>query len=343
MLATVASVTAAIIPIGVAGKDLTQAIVSAIDGGKRLRSMLLLASHAANRGRVEHAAVCLGASLELFHTAALLHDDVIDASETRRGKPATHRVFAAEHQANNWVGDPNAFGFASAILTGDIALLASGRALHSAMAQLEDGPRDRVATIYHNTVDLVSAGQYLDMRLAAQPIDSISDLEAGIRATIRAKTASYTCEAPLAMGAVAAGASEDTVSRLRSIGVLMGVCFQLRDDILGLVGSPQATGKPVGDDIREGKRTLLLWHAWNQASPSQRTTLRRVVGNRASSGGEIDAAIAIIEAVGAFDAVEKEIAETALQARDGIRDLGLSEPFASILDDAAASAANRER
>ncbi len=344
MLATIASVAAAIVPVGAAGKDLTGAVVHALEGGKRLRSTLLLASHAANRGNAEHAVVCLGASLELFHTAALLHDDVIDSSETRRGKPSTHAAFASGHRENGWEGDAAAFGQAGAILAGDIALMASGRALHAAMAQLPEGPRDRVAILLHDTIDLVSAGQYLDMKLAAQPIDAIADQEADIRATMRAKTASYTSEAPLAMGAIAAGASDDTVSRLRSIGTLMGVAFQLRDDVLGLTGTPEVTGKPVGDDLREGKRTLIVWHAWTRAKkPSHKAALRRVLGDRTASDADIASAIAVIESLGAFDAVEDEIAETTRVVRRTIGGLNLVEPYAAVLDGIAASTANRDR
>lgn len=343
MLATLASVAAAIVPIGTAGKDLTQAIMRAIEGGKRIRSTLLLASHAANRGNAEHAAVCLGAGLELFHTAALLHDDVLDASETRRGRPSTHWAFSAQHRTQGWEGDATSFGHAGAILAGDITLLASGRALHSAMAQLEEGPRDKVAMIFHDTVDLVTAGQYLDMKLAVQPIDSLVGQEADIRAAMRSKTASYTCEAPLALGAVVAGATDDIVTRLRAIGILMGIAFQLRDDVLGLTGSPKVTGKPSGDDLREGKRTLLLWHAWTRSKPAQKAVLRRVLGDRDASEAEIAAAIAVLTATGAFNAVEEEIAETMRVVRLKIANLDLSDPYASLLDEFAAGTTGRDR
>ena len=339
--ATLASVAAATLPAGAAGHDLTQAILRASEGGKRVRSVLLLASHHAHGGSAPRAAVALGAALELFHTAALLHDDVLDDADTRRGQPATHRHFADHHREKGWEGDAGAFGTAGAILAGDIALLASARALHAATAQLGAPTADLVATLFHDTADLVTAGQFLDMRLAAQPLDQLPGQEGDIRATMRAKTASYTAEAPLALGAASAGANEARVAALRSIGVILGLAFQMRDDILGVTGTPDVTGKPVGDDIREGKRTLLLWHGWTGATPAQRRVIRKALGVHDADDADVAAAIDAIRAVGAFDAVEAEIAAASAAASDRLAALDLEKPYGEMLRTIAANATHR--
>lgn len=343
ILATLASVTAATIPVSVASRDITQAIARMAEGGKRLRSILLLASHHAHSGTVPHSAVNLGAALELFHTGALLHDDILDDSDTRRGKPSTQRHFATHHKEKGWEGNSLAFGNAGAILAGDVALMAANRALHTATSLLTGPARDRTIDLFHNAVDLVIAGQYLDMRLATQPVESLGYLETDIRATIRAKTAAYTGEAPLALGAASAGANEVDINAAREAGVLLGIAFQLRDDVLGLIGDPGVTGKPAGDDIREGKRTLLVWHAWARATSNQKATLERALGAKKASDSEVSAAIDVMEKVGAFDAIEEEIADTLRQALSRIERLELAEPYASLLLTIARDAAFRDR
>ncbi|MBN2177657.1 MAG: polyprenyl synthetase family protein [Demequinaceae bacterium] len=343
ILATLASVAAAMIPVGAASHDITQAIADAAEGGKRLRSILLLASHHAHGGSAPRSAIALGAALELFHTGALLHDDILDESDTRRGRPSAHRHFASHHREKGWEGDPLAFGNAGAILAGDVALMAADRALHAATSALSGTPRDRVASLFHDTVDLVVAGQYLDMRIATQPVEALAHQEADIRTTMRAKTAAYTGEAPLALGAASAGMDDAKVEAIRDAGVYLGLAFQLRDDILGLSGDPAVTGKPAGEDIREGKRTLLMWHAWARASSAQRAALRRALGVRTASDGEVSAAIDVARTTGAFEAVEKEIGEASLQAQTRIRGLGLEEPYATLLVKIAADAADRDR
>jgi geranylgeranyl diphosphate synthase, type I len=342
ILATLASVAAAMVPVGAASHDITQAIANAVEGGKRLRSILLLASHHAHGGRSPRSAIALGAALELFHTGALLHDDILDESDIRRGRPSTHRHFALHHKEKGWEGDPLAFGNAGAILSGDVALMAADRALHAATSALSGAPRDRVASLFHDTVDLVVAGQYLDMRIAIQPIEALAQQEADIRTTMRAKTAAYTGEAPLTLGAASAGMDDSQIDAIRDAGIFLGLAFQLRDDVLGLSGDPSVTGKPAGGDVREGKRTLLMWHAWTHASSAQRATLRRALGVKTASDGDVSAAVEVVRKVGAFEAVEEEIRAASLQAQNRIEGLGLEEPYAALLVKIASDAAERD-
>jgi geranylgeranyl diphosphate synthase type I len=342
ILATVAELAASLVAVGSAGQDLTQVIARATEGGKRIRSTLLIASHHAHSGSHHHAAVTLAAALELFHGAALIHDDVLDDSDTRRGRPSTHRALGALHAERGWSGDAEAFGRAGAILAGDLALMASARALQTASSRLPEESRERVIHMFLEMSDLVTAGQYLDMRTATQPLDDLPGQEADIRAIMRAKTASYTCEGPLGLGAAVAGASDSEVSAVRAVGVPLGVAFQLRDDILGLVGTA-ATGKPAGDDVREGKRTLVLWLAWTLATEAQRAAIRKALGVRDASAADVQNAIKAIAATGAIDAVELEIATTATRARGALAALGLVPPYARILDTIAGGVVARDR
>jgi geranylgeranyl diphosphate synthase type I len=341
ILATLGTTASAMSAAGAGASDLTQAVMRAAEGGKRLRSTILLASHGAHGGEAEHAAVGLAAALELFHTGALLHDDVLDDSDSRRGRPTAHRSFAAHHADRALTGDATAFGRAGAILAGDVALIAGSRALWSALEMLPDGAASTAAEVYFNTVDLVCAGQYLDMWIAAEPLDSLPDQDEAIRGVMRSKTASYTWTAPLMLGAAAAGSGD--ITRLRGIGESAGTAFQLRDDVLGLTGSPESTGKPVGDDVREGKRTLLVWHAWTKASQTQRSTLRNALGRRDASDGDVAAAIDVVRSTGAFDAVEDEIAHAVAVATERLEDVSLGEPYRTRLLELVSTAANRDR
>ncbi len=343
ILATLGSITAAMVPVGAASHDLTRTIANVAEGGKRLRSILTLASHHAHGGASPHAAIALGAALELFHTGALLHDDILDDSDTRRGKPSAHRRFAAHHKDKGWEGDPLTFGNAGAILAGDVALMAATRALHTATSLLSGPAREQTADLFHDAIDVVIAGQYLDMQLAAQPIDALDHQEADIRTTIRAKTAAYTCEAPLSLGAASAGATSAAIDGIKEAGVYLGLAFQLRDDILGITGDPSVTGKPSGDDIREGKRTLLVWHAWGRAKQSQRSTLKKALGVRMASDSDVAAAVEVIRRVGALDAVEEEIASNLDRALHRLGALNLEEPYASLLLRIAKDSAVRDR
>jgi geranylgeranyl diphosphate synthase type I len=165
-------------------------------------------------------------------------------------------------------------------------------------------------------MELVTVGQYLDMRIAATPLSDLDGQLDAIRSTMRAKTASYTAEFPLALGASAAGADAAAVARARDAGLPAGIAFQLRDDLLGLVGDSSVTGKPVGEDIREGKRTVPLWLAWTRADAGARELLQRTVGNAHASEAEVAAAIAVIENSGAIAEVEAEIDELTRHSRE---------------------------
>lgn len=178
-------------------------------------------------------------------------------------------------------------------------------------------------SLFTDMTELVTVGQYLDMRIAAAPLDALPSQLDDIRATMRSKTASYTAEFPLALGACAARGEGAHVLAAREAGLPAGIAFQLRDDVLGLVGEPAVTGKPVGDDIREGKRTVPLWHAWTLTDSDGRSVLGSAVGNAAASETLIAEAILVVVESGAIAAVEREISSLSAQAIDLVANLDI--------------------
>jgi len=308
---TIAETRATVAPVGVIGEELVDAVAAAAQGGKRMRATLIVASYLAHGGADIEAVAPVAAALELFQAAALVHDDVLDDAHTRRGRPTTHLVFAAQHQARADVGEAPRFGLAGAVLAGDLSLVAATRAIARAPLGSNGAATMRLFT---EMTELVTVGQYLDMRIAASPLSSLDGQLGDIRATMRAKTASYTAEFPLALGASAALGDGEHVERARAAGLPAGIAFQLRDDLLGLVGEPSVTGKPVGGDIREGKRTVPLWHAWNRANSAGRTALEAALGHAEATDEQVQRAIDVIAGSGAVEAVEAEIAELAEQS-----------------------------
>lgn len=306
-------------PTARAAADLLTPLAAVSRGGKRLRARLVLAAHDAFGGARGAEALDVAAAIELFQTAALVHDDVLDSADTRRGQPTIHRALERTHDAESWTGDAAHFGTAGAILAGDLTLMASHRCLARAVARLGGTHGERVADLFADMAQLCTAGQYLDMRIAAQPVAELALQGADIVTTMRSKTSSYTTEFPLALGAAVAGAPDDAVEAMRDVGVPLGIAFQLRDDVLGLVGAPEVTGKPAGDDVREGKRTLLASHAWAHTDDEGRAVIEAAFGVPEAGADAIDAAVQAMVAAGAVEAVEQRIEEEADAARAALR------------------------
>lgn len=241
-------------------------------GGKRIRPVLCALGWYAAGGSAEGAPqlVRVAAALELFHAALLIHDDIIDNSETRRGRPTVHRVLAERAHDRP---DPRGFGTGGAIVLGDLAMAWSDELLHSAEFS---GPNWAAAlAILHTMRTEVMYGQYLDLLTTGRPT---GNLEHALE-IIRYKTVSYTCERPLQIGAALAGASPEVQDALAAIARPLGEAFQLRDDLLGVYGDPAESGKSNLEDLRDGKHTVLLALALTQASPTQTAQLRALVGN----------------------------------------------------------------
>lgn len=280
----------------------------ALGGGKRIRPLYAWAGFVGSGGpeRVkeeEKAVLRAVSSLELIQACALIHDDIIDHSDQRRGEPTVHRRVARLHRDNGWRRCAEDFGEAVAILVGDLALVYAEDMLQDSGLSAEALARAREP--WRAMRAEVIGGQLLDISLEATGEEDI-DLAERVN---RFKTAAYTIERPLHLGAMIADAPKPTVSAFRGYGRDIGVAYQLRDDLLGVFGDPSVTGKPAGDDLREGKRTVLLalaLHAADEHDPAAARVLRDKVG-RTSDAEDVARLAEIIEATGAAQEVEHRI------------------------------------
>jgi geranylgeranyl diphosphate synthase type I len=260
------------------------------------------------------------AALELMHTFALVHDDVMDASATRRGRPTAHRIFAAQHAGAGRLGDPDQFGTTSAILLGDLFLVWADQLL--ARAPLTTATLFAVRACYDRMRIEAVAGQYLDVLGETQP--ETWSVERALLVA-RHKTASYTVRRPLQFGLALAGPARVTSPEIdeayRSYGIAVGEAFQLRDDLLGVYGDPAVTGKPAGDDLRTGKPTTLLMVAHQLATPAQRAHLTAEVIAETGAPARVEALIQHRVAEGIAALADAPIHE---QARGALIDLAVA-------------------
>ncbi|KQU02637.1 geranylgeranyl pyrophosphate synthase [Rhodococcus sp. Leaf7] len=288
-------------------------------GGKRIRPAFAWTGWIGAGGdphSVEaDAALDVFAALEFVQGCALVHDDIIDCSSTRRGFPTVHVTFAERHRAAGWSGDSDKYGESVAIILGDLALTWADDLVR--FAALDADAARRLTPVWSAMRTEVLGGQLLDIAVEARGDDS---LEAALQID-RYKTAAYTVERPLLIGAALAGAGEDLQSVYSTFGADIGVAFQLRDDLLGVFGDPAVTGKPSGDDLREGKRTVLMAAALGEAdrsAPAAAARLRAGLGTDISDE-EVDVLRAHIVDLGAVEDVERRITaltESALAALD---------------------------
>ncbi|WP_421734059.1 polyprenyl synthetase family protein [Cellulomonas sp.] len=302
---------------------LADAVAQILTGGKRLRAAFCYWSwraHGGVPGTPEAEAVLrVGAALELFQAAALFHDDVMDDSDTRRGFPAAHRAFAQLHARHGLTGDAERFGMSAAILLGDLTLIASEQEFAGALGQQPRRRAERSRAVFDLMRTEVTVGQYLDVLAQALPWgDDPAGDEVRAREVIRAKAARYSVEHPIVLGAALADAGEDELDACRALGLPLGEAFQLRDDLLGVFGDPQTTGKPAGDDLREGKRTVLTARAVARArAASDDATVRLLrdrLGDRSLSEADVTVLADAIRATGAPDDVEALIEDLADRA-----------------------------
>jgi geranylgeranyl diphosphate synthase type I len=296
-----------------------------LSGGKRFRARFCIAGWQATSESAPsieaEAVVELSAALEVFHAAALVHDDIIDNSDTRRGMPATHIRFASLHRQLGFAGQADAFGSASAILLGDLLLGWSDELVDSALDRLPSRPDARATRAEFTRMRTeVTVGQYLDiLEENAWPTVPESDTIRRAERVMTFKSAKYSVEAPLALGALLGGASPEQVESLRRFGLPLGLAFQLRDDLLGVFGDPALTGKPSGDDLREGKRTVLIAAARLAMSDAERALFDDSLGRADLDESQIADLQRQIEHSGAVESVEASISRHTNQALDALR------------------------
>ncbi|MFI8080707.1 polyprenyl synthetase family protein [Kitasatospora sp. NPDC086009] len=284
-----------------------------LDGGKRLRPAFCYwgwrgAGGPAAGEAIAHAA----AALELLQASALVHDDLMDRSDTRRGLPSVHRRFEALHRASGWRGDREQFGASAAVLLGDLLLIWCDELF------LRSGLDPAAVLAAKPVFDLmrteVMVGQYLDV---LEPVAGDSTDEGALdraRTVLHYKSAKYTIERPLQVGALLAGAGPELVEAYGAFGLPLGEAFQLRDDLLGVFGDPAVTGKPAGDDLREGKRTLLVAHAMRGLPAADARHLDDRLGAPDLAPEEVARLRELVGRSGAPELVERRIEELMRQS-----------------------------
>ncbi|GAA1462258.1 polyprenyl synthetase family protein [Williamsia maris] len=314
-----------------------------LNGGKRVRPTFAWSGYRCAGGGTDEAiarqALTVCTALELIQACALIHDDIIDRSDTRRGRPTVHRALEAEHVDRTWSGDSGHYGVSTAILLGDLALSWADDVVAS--RDLPAEIRDRVQPIWAAMRTEVLAGQLLDVVGEASGDESV---DAAFR-VMRYKTAGYTVARPLQLGVALAGADETLADALGAVGDGLGIAFQLRDDLLGVFGDPAQTGKPSGDDLVAGKRTALLalgLQAADSDDPAAAAELRAMIG-RPLTDDELDRARAILRDVGAERAVEDHIDRLVAESFEAL-DAAAVDPSARVeLVTVATAIAGRRR
>ncbi|WP_349828420.1 polyprenyl synthetase family protein [Brevibacterium litoralis] len=324
--------------------------------GKRIRAMATWWGYELGRGvRVaEHAHLPgiarVAASVELFHAAALVHDDIIDDSDTRRGAPAVHAHFRAAHAAADWSGSAALHGTGAGIIAGDLCLSLSEEVYtRSGLPGLAD---PRVLAAHDDFRRDVMVGQYLDVRLEAVPADGDpgtgEDIAARAYEVLTYKSAKYSVEQPFLLGAAlglaeaegASAAGDALLRALSAFGLPLGRAFQLRDDELGVYGDPARTGKPAGDDLRQGKKTVLVGYALSAlhaaGDPAAAAHFAARLGAPDLTDAEVSALADIVRDSGALARFEEEIRVETERARTGLSDLsglvGLGGSDRALLD-----------
>jgi geranylgeranyl diphosphate synthase type I len=286
-------------------------------GGKRLRARFVLLGWRGTGTDPTSGALGAAAVVELLHACALIHDDVMDGSDTRRGAPAVHRAFADLHRRADWHGSGANFGMSAAITAGDLCLVWADRLLRS--CGLPAGAVARARPVYDDMRALTMHGQYLDLVTQASGEPSA----AAALEVARAKTAACTTTGPLRFGGALAGGSAELLAGYAAYGDALGVAFQLRDDLLGAFGDPAATGKPSGDDLRDGKRTVLLAEAVARLSPGESSGLAELLSQ--GTDDAVGRLRRLLTASGAREAVEARIDALGRQAATHARQLPLAD------------------
>jgi len=314
--------------------DELEAVISA--GGKRLRPAFCYWGHIAGGGDPSPAIMRVGAALELLHTFAMIHDDVMDSSPLRRSRVTTFRALAELSAGVPHRGDPKRFGMSAAILAGLLGFVLADRLFHS--ADFDALALERAADRYDHMRTGAIAGQYLDL-LAAYRGDAD---EATARRIGALKSGGYSVADPLAIGALLATGDEGIVRALENYGRPLGEAFQIRDDVLGVFGDPDVTGKDRDGDLREGKQTVLLAKAREAANAHERRLLDTHVGNGDLTPDDAARVRDVIVSTGALDATNALIAELSEQARDALRYDAIAPAAIVALSELADAAAMRD-
>ena len=319
--------------------QVAEALKDYLAEGKRFRSIFALIGYLGAGGELKPEIYRAAASLEFLQSSALIHDDLMDGSDTRRGKPAIHKQFEKMHSAK--------FGSSAAILIGDLALSWNERALHE--SGIEVTAQIAVNPIHDVMRTELMAGQFLDVFEQTKSGSQSFSIERSLKIA-RYKSGKYSIERPLHFGAALAMAGNPSNSRTlpeylviySEFGLPLGEAFQLRDDLLGIYGDPVKTGKPAGDDLREGKRTALIAYAYDRGNQEIKALLEKKLGADLDQS-EIEELRNVILETGAVSHVEELISKLSKEALASIQRDELTTESKQLLREMIDQVVNRTR
>jgi geranylgeranyl diphosphate synthase type I len=292
--------------------------------GKRIRPILFVIGYLGFSKKKAPGLYRTAISIELLHDFMLVHDDVIDKSDTRRGKPSMHKML------NNFLGNNRNIKFSGqdlAIVVGDVMYAMAIQAFLS----IQENPlnKERALKKFIKAAAFTGAGEFIELLSGLKGIDKIS--KADIYKIYDYKTAYYTFSTPLASGAILAGANETRVNKLFKFGILLGRAFQIKDDILGLFGDEKKIGKSIFTDLQEAKKTLLLWRAYKKSKPKDKLAIKRTLKKRKITKKDLALIQQIVKETGSLDYAKKEVSQLRIKSKKLIKSLPLKKEYKDFL------------
>lgn len=261
-------------------------------GGKRIRSILIIMAYKSLGGKNENAIIDIAVSAELMQSFLLIHDDIIDDDDLRRGGPTMHRIYTEKYKGYN---NSKKFGENIAIIAGDL-LVSLGNEIIS-KSDFDEEKRVKLLQKFNDIIKMTGYGEIIDILLGLKT----NVREEDILKMHKLKTAIYTIEGPLHMGAIAAGVPDEQLKTLTNYAIPLGQAFQIKDDILGMFGSEEKLGKPADSDIKEGKKTLLILKVLENADKEQKELIGNALGNKDITKTELTKVREIIKKTGSLD------------------------------------------
>ncbi len=310
------------------------------DGGKRFRPIFSYLGYLGAGGQPSNAALNASSALELVHACALIHDDLMDESDSRRGRPSLHRLFEVLHRDSNYLGSSEKFGTAAAILIGDLALSWSDQMVHATNSDFVDSlDFAKALPLFYEMRSELMAGQYLDVLEGAIAKSNTNRS----RKIARFKSGKYSIERPLQFGGALASGKPEILKTYSDFGLPLGEAFQLRDDILGVFGKSEITGKPSGDDIKEGKRTLLIALTLESCNPDQLRFIENSLGNNDLPETDVNQIQNIILDTGGLNRCEEMIERLYSESISALDNSDIDEEIKELLTFMATAATKREK
>jgi len=296
-----------------------------LSGGKRLRPALMYWSYRGLNGKDEEEMLRTSVSIEIIHIFLLIHDDIIDNDQTRHGVETVHRQYAKIGKMISKKDNHTHFGNSMGIVVGDIVGALGNQILYSS----NFSPDSVIKALYQlqSIIARVAVGEAQDVYIEHKR----KATEEEVLEMYKNKTAKYTIEGPLHLGAILAGADEETLQKISSFSVPVGVAFQIQDDILGIFGNEKKIGKPVGSDIREGKQTVLVVKAMEGADKKQKSEILNLLGKKYLTSSEIETFKKIIIETGALKYSQDLAQKLIVEGKKEIADLNFTQDAKDFL------------